>query len=529
MGIPAYFSFIVRNYPNILSKFKSDIKIDNFYLDCNSLIYDAVHDKDFENLKDSDINIIINKVISKLYLLVNTINPTENLFIAFDGVAPLAKLDQQRNRRYKSIYQNNISKNIFKKKDAWNTSAITPGTEFMEKLNKVIKKKINSKSFSVKKLILSLSDEIGEGEHKIFQFIRDFPESHNNKKTVVYGLDADLIMLCINHLPISNEIYLYRETPEFIKSISSELEPNESYLLNIPELSESIISEMKGINNISGEQRINCVYDYIFLCFFLGNDFLPHFPALNIRTGAINKLLNAYKECIIDGNLTNGTKIYWKNVRKLISFLAEQEEDFIRKEMKLRSKKDNQYIKCNTQQDKWKKFDNTPQYNREVEKFININNQNWQYRYYDCLFDMKIDDMRKKQICINYLEGLEWTMKYYTIGCVDWRWSYHYYYPPLLEDLIKFIPYFDTTFVTYKKPKPVNALVQLAYVLPRESLFLLPNPIFNFLIKYKSDWYESDCEFIWAFCKYFWESHVCLPEINIDELELIIEKLLNKG
>ena len=147
MGIPAYFSFIVRNYPNILSKFKSDIKIDNFYLDCNSLIYDAVHDKDFENLKDSDINIIINKVISKLYLLVNTINPTENLFIAFDGVAPLAKLDQQRNRRYKSIYQNNISKNIFKKKDVWNTSAITPGTEFMEKLNKVIKKKDKFKVF----------------------------------------------------------------------------------------------------------------------------------------------------------------------------------------------------------------------------------------------------------------------------------------------------------------------------------------------------------------------------------------------
>jgi hypothetical protein len=37
-----------------------------------------------------------------------------------------------------------------------------------------------------------------------------------------------------------------------------------------------------------------------------------------------------------------------------------------------------------------------------------------------------------------------------------------------------------------------------------------------------SDWYKNDCEFIWAFSKYFWESHVELPEIDIEELKQVV-------
>ena len=55
--------------------------------------------------------------------------------------------------------------------------------------------------------------------------------SHKKENTIIYGLDADLIMLCLNHLRISKNIYLYRETPEFVKSIDRSINPNESYLL----------------------------------------------------------------------------------------------------------------------------------------------------------------------------------------------------------------------------------------------------------------------------------------------------------
>jgi 5'-3' exonuclease len=529
MGIPSYFSYIVKNYHSLLNKIQTSHKsstgnFHNFYLDCNSIIYDAVHNTDFTNLQDTDINTIIHSVIGKMDEYIRLIKPSTNLFIAFDGVAPVAKLDQQRSRRYKSVYQNQITKSIYKntQTDPWNTAAITPGTNFMNKLNEKIRKHFNDpKAYHLENIYLSLSNKYGEGEHKIFEFIRAFPEYHANSSTVVYGLDADLIMLCINHLPISKEIYLFRETPHFIQNISSELEPNENYVLNIPQLAQIITLDMNHGKELNYEQEKNRIYDYIFMCFFLGNDFMPHFPSINIRTGGVYKMMNAYKATIggTNENLYDGKKIVWKNVRKLVAFLAELEEQHFKEEMKLRDKREKVIQPNESPEQVLQKFNSLPTHERSVEKFINPYKSGWEYRYYKSLFFMEIDEVRKKQICINYLEGLEWTMKYYTTGCADWRWCYQHHYPPLLTDLMHYIPYYDTELIENKPPKPVNELVQLCYVLPKQSLTLLPETLYHKLMKEKTDWYQTNCEFLWPYCKYFWESHVLLPHIEINELE----------
>jgi 5'-3' exonuclease len=68
MGIPSYFSYIVKNHANIIKKLSSNtIKVNNLYLDCNSIIYDAVHNIDFTTLKESDVDTIIRVVCSKIY------------------------------------------------------------------------------------------------------------------------------------------------------------------------------------------------------------------------------------------------------------------------------------------------------------------------------------------------------------------------------------------------------------------------------------------------------------------------------
>ena len=529
MGIPAYFSHIIKNHASIIKKIELHKKpIHNLYLDSNSIIYDAIHKIDFTTLVESDIDTIIRAVCNKIEEYIFQIKPTHSVFIAFDGVAPVAKMAQQRERRYKSLYTNLVSKSIYKKSkpDAYNTTCITPGTHFMNTLNNSIRNhfgcsgsgSVNAR-YQVKSIKLSLSDEPGEGEHKIFSFLRDFEELHRDQSTVVYGLDADLIMLCLNHLPISNQIYLFRETPHFL---NSDLEPDESYLLDIPELARAIVLEMNNGVVVEENTKITRIYDYIFMCFFLGNDFMPHFPSINIRTGGIDKMMNAYKATLAGTPdvLTDGKRIFWGNVRKLVHQLATLEETHLKKESKLRERRSHQYFPDETPDEKFKKFDILPSYQREIENYIDPFKHDWQSRYYKSLFEKPVD---LQSLCMNYLQGLEWNMKYYTTGCADWRWSYAYNYPPLLADLMHFIPLFERELVpTMPTPNPVSALVQLSYVLPKQSLNLLPEKVCNALLTSKPHWYRTDCDFAWSYCRYFWEAHVELPSIDIDELETFV-------
>ena len=242
MGIPSYFSYIAKNHTDIIQKLcKFEKNIDNLYLDSNSIIYDclrAISDEYKKCKNDIEFETLLNiAVCKKIDEYILHLQPKKKVFIAFDGVAPVAKLEQQRNRRYKSNLLSQIRNSIEEDETVmWNKTAITPGTRFMVNLNLFIQKYYNKqeKQFGIEEFIISGSDECGEGEHKLFQYIRDNSSYHHGTVTVIYGLDADLIMLCINHLPISKQIYLYRETPEFAKSLNRNLEPNESYLMHIP-------------------------------------------------------------------------------------------------------------------------------------------------------------------------------------------------------------------------------------------------------------------------------------------------------
>jgi 5'-3' exonuclease len=155
-----------------------------------------------------------------------------------------------------------------------------------------------------------------------------------------------------------------------------------------------------------------------------------------------------------------------------------------------------------------------------------IKNLNYHQCIVGSLFGIRHDTNGEqvRDICINYLEGLEWTMKYYTTGCPDWRWRYKYNYPPLLNDLIHYVPLFETEFVSQKVQNPVSELVQLCYVLPRTSLNLLPNKFRIELLSQHDDWYKGNCEFVWAYCRYFWESHVEMNNIEINELENFVKR-----
>ena len=522
MGIPSYFSYILKKHSDLIKKLAFDVH--NLYIDSNSVIYDALRSlKEDEHFEEN----LIHAVCSKLDEYIHQTKPSHTIFIAFDGVAPVAKLEQQRNRRYKSTLEKQMMIALgFSETQKWSSTAITPGTHFMEKLGIYITDYYKKKeaSYGVKKIIVSTSDDIGEGEHKIFHYIRQNPTFHKKYTSLIYGLDADLIMLSLNHLPITRKIYLFREAPEFVKSINVNLEPDETYILDIPKLADVITLTMNNYRPPNTLQERNRLYDYIFLCFFLGNDFMPHFPSINIRTNGIQTMLEAYQKVIGDTNqnLTNGRIIYWGNVRKLVKQLADEEWKNIAGEYKIRARWEKRGFPTKTKEERMNRYLHIPIKNRTIEKLIDPFQAKWETRYYKYLFHQDVTEEFKKQVCMNYLEGLEWTMNYYTSHCKDWRWCYKYAYPPLLKDLVTYIPHWETDMIEANNSTAVSPFVQLAYVLPRQSLFLLPSEIYTRLMSEREEWYPSDCAIYWAFCKYFWESHVDLPPIELEELERLV-------
>lgn len=520
MGIPSYFAFIIKNFPQIIKKYVTD-SVDNLYIDSNSIVYDCVHSIEFTGNREEYEKQIIHRVCEVIDGYCLTIKP-KYVLIALDGVAPVAKLNQQKTRRYKSWFTNEMEKQIKPSQPQdmkWNTTSITPGTIFMDNLNNYIHEYFISKNITKTKNIrfgFSGSDEPGEGEHKIFNKIRSEKEFHKNSNTIVYGLDADLIMLCLHHKHLCNTLNLYRETPQFIKQIDTTLNPNEVYTLDICLLTEKIIDTMTDTYNKNDN---NLIHDYIFICFMLGNDFMPHHPAFNIRQNGIHVLLDKYKFLYSSKKnfcLTKDGGIVWNNVRKYITLLSEQEEELFQEEHNKKHKLEKRYLPNTTEDELWSKFQVIPSFERSTEHFINPNELGWQSRYYKMLFHINNDSDRIKNISFNYLEALEWTFSYYTTGCKDWHWKYDYNYAPLFKDLIKYIPFFETELIEMKEARPVESMVQLAYVIPTSSYDLLPKNVSTML--YDKFNVNGPYEMTWAYTKYFFESHVEFPELNIDTL-----------
>jgi 5'-3' exonuclease len=503
MGIPAYNSFITKHYLQIIQNIKSVLSIDNFFLDSNSIIYDVI-----KNIAPNSINddIVIKHTIQKIDTYIKLLNPLQKIFISFDGVAPNAKINQQKTRRYKSWFTSKIDNSFI----SWDTAKITPGTHFMKQLSSNITNYYKNNS----NVIVSTSEIEGEGEHKIFDYIKNNSNILQNQNNIIYGLDADLIMLGLMNLKHSPNIFLYKDTIHFSNILSKfdYICEDEHYFLNVNLLSSYIYADISECTEVDTIKQKKVTDDYVFLCFFLGNDFMPHFPHVNIRTNGIQILTNAYKTYIYEENkhFIENDEIQWKHIKDFCAKLAENEQNFFIHEIKQRNKLSSFVTPS---------IDNIPLLNRNNELLVNPEEDKWEKRYYKYICNIS-DETQIKNMCLNYCEGLEWTYKYYNFkDCPDWKWSYKYNYAPLFCDLQKYTPYLNTNLI-HTTHKPIHPYTQLAYILPKNSLYLLPLHINQ---KLDPSWYSESCQFQWDFCKYFWEAHVEFPEVCIKKIE---EKLI---
>lgn len=544
MGIPSYFSYVSKHH-NIVNKIKNSVYTDNLYFDCNSTIYNAIGK--LNATTETAMDVIYEEVINEIIEYLTHIIARNTIFIAFDGVAPFAKMKQQRERRHRSailsIYENDLSKNAHQTNNSsklstsvpFDKASITPGTEFMKNLDLYLSKHLSNriKQFTSENnypdptIIFSGPMEVGEGEHKLFEYIRNHPEKHSTEETHIYGMDADLIILSLQHTRYCKSIFLFREDFD-----------NHLIQLNINKMTDDIVGDIGAPEETQIYRRIT---DYILMSFILGNDFLPHVPFLNIRTTGIKHLLKTYKDIVKsnpDFYLTsenNNCIIIQKNLKRLCSLIAQHEKQYLTEEYHHRNKMQYFRIPDNVNERSKDILIRTPQINRERELRIqpHLNNNEWRRIYYETLFRSNPTRDFKKNVCLKYLSGLQWCLSYYTSECIDTKWDYPYHYPPLFSDLIQYIPSMNCNYFSENPCKDfVSSMEQLCYVLPPSSYHLLPSDVRIKLLQYwKTHGIHYDINDVtnirsiplqWEYCTYLWEAHPLLPEYPKETLKHLL-------
>ena len=376
MGVPAFYRWLSEKYPKIIEDVLEDrvhltggttggapipfdstrpnptgLECDNLYIDMNGIIHPCSHPENGPQPKtEEEMYENVCKYVDRLFRVMR---PRQLLYLAIDGVAPRAKMNQQRSRRFRSAQEARELKDLEEHvrtemeevghklppvKDAWDSNVITPGTPFMLRLAEYIRfyirKRISTdKAWRSIRVIFSDASLPGEGEHKIMSHVRlqrAQPGYNPNTVHVLHGLDADLIMLAL----ATHEAHFYISREEVLFGRKSQEEQEKRQLENGFQDAQRALNENAGseamqlLENCNKPlQRVSIpilreylaaefaeclspgrlpfapslerlIDDIVFLCFFVGNDFLPHLPSLDIRDGALDYLFNVYKRLL---------------------------------------------------------------------------------------------------------------------------------------------------------------------------------------------------------------------------------------
>ena len=378
MGIPSFFKWLVHKYPKTLQPAyetipqttengesiqidldqpnPNGIEFDNLYLDMNGLVHPCCHSCD--PLPESEEDMML-RIFAMVDEVVSLVRPRKVLYLALDGTAPRAKMNQQRSRRFKSAEikdeHDKLKATLAQRfqssgyptpppKPQWDQNVITPGTDFMIRLTKSLQwyiyERVNSDPYFGKlAVVLSDSNVPGEGEHKIMNYIRacrSRPEYNPNTVHCVYGLDADLVMLALTtHEPYFSIIreHIDWRNPQEKGRNKAYCDPG---LSNYDFLHCSIVREYLEGDLVHLRKRPlpmrydfeRCLDDFVFICFFSGNDFLPCLPSLEIREGGLDILLEFYTHHLEDfgGYICDHGEVNMPRLAMLLRVIGDKED-----------------------------------------------------------------------------------------------------------------------------------------------------------------------------------------------------------
>lgn len=486
MGIPFYFQVIVRAHPHILLQAPPHAAAcKDLFLDFNGAIHQAVRRVLTEPAPtpDADPDALEERMMGAVWTyftdLMTKAAPSGDVHICIDGVAPVAKMLQQRKRRYLSVLRPKLGAGAVAAAApiAWDTNAISPGTPFMSRLQAFLRARIREHPQGPR-IKLSAADEPGEGEHKMFASIAAIP---HEEPVYIYGLDADLFMLSL--LSHRRRIFLMREPTGPAGAGGAD----DGFLyVDVDALRAGILRELGTKHGwpdcAAGGDASLIIESYIVLCFLLGNDFLPHVPTLHLQKGGLARILEeagalwrAYGHGPVMAGTGGGPVLSWAFLAGLLQKLAEDEDDVI--------------WKINAEYLKKRPFPTTdptesyPLVHKDplAQEIYDLPQPSrWRVVYYQRLFSTRRNDTSViATACNQFLQGMEWTFRYYRRVAKDPWWSYPYEFSPSLRDLANYAALFQAAPAAVPAAGAttggfVEPHLQLLCILPPESAHLLP-------------------------------------------------------
>ena len=425
--------------------------------------------------------------------------PKKSVILCIDGVAPVSKQFQQRQRRYKSSLDNelNVDVNPF----AFDSNCITPGTQFMDELSiyleDFIKDKMKRKAWRNIKVVFSNEKRPGEGEHKLVEYVREFGDK--NDHYMIHGMDADLIMLALASQ--CENFHVLRENPY--------RQRQEFFYLDMKSIRNSLVHSLLHEPSMTPDQFF--INDFIVMLFMSGNDFLPHLPTIDILEGSIEMFFDAYRTVVqIYGNIV--TQYHTINTEPLI-VLIETLASYQHSVFEERRKRVSDSL--------LEKHTTLVQTDPETYR---LNWDTYRTEYYakkmDCHSEKDIE-----RACHQYFDGMQWVLTYYLDGVSSWDWYYPHSYAPFCSDLVTF----GKTYVSrniVSDEKPYDPFFQLVCVLPPKSISLLPAKLQDIMtVKTTSMFYPTEFKVDMDGKRNDWEGVVLLPPLNLGLLKKEYKKL----